>query len=219
MSSGKGQKNTRELMLGRSSELLADMGLTPADLPAIRGKIKGDTGALAKVTTMGALVQQFEGTLQKNMETAQKLSAAWKRGDIQLLNRVSAAFKTGTGDSEALNLSAQLHGIAREWGKIMQGSVSAAGVPVSEANATDLLLGKGISNGQLESFMRNVIVPDIKNRTAAIDAEKSALVTSLRQDVKLDAAKPVPPSPKGRQEPPSASGASGIKIISVTPVQ
>ena len=167
-------------MLGRAGELLADAGLTPADLPAIRGKIKGDTSALAKVSTMGAMVKQFEGTLSRNMETAKKLSEAWDRHDLRFLNRIEAAYKTGVGDSEALNLAAQLHGIAREWGKIMSGSTSAAGVQVSEANATDEFFNKGISNGQLLSFMENVIVPDIRNRTAAIDEEKSNLVQSIR---------------------------------------
>ena len=176
----KETKNARELMLGRAGELLADAGLTPADLPAIRGKIKGDTSALAKVSTMGAMVKQFEGTLSRNMETAKKLSEAWDRHDLRFLNRIEAAYKTGVGDSEALNLAAQLHGIAREWGKIMSGSTSAAGVQVSEANATDEFFNKGISNGQLLSFMENVIVPDIRNRTAAIDEEKSNLVQSIR---------------------------------------
>ena len=184
----KGAKNARELMVGRAGELLADMGLTGADLPAIRGKIKGDTSALARVTTMGALVQQFESTLSANMKVAQKLSEEWARGDYPAVNRVAAAFKTGTGSTEALNLAAQLHGVAREWGKIMQGSVSASGVQISEANATDELFNKGITNGQLASFMQNVIIPDIKNRTAAIEGEKQALVGQLRSDVSLNSA-------------------------------
>ena len=177
---GKGQKNARELMLGRAGELLADAGLTPADLPAIRGKIKGDTSALAKVSTMGAMVKQFEGTLDRNMQTAKKLSEAWDRHDLRFLNRIEGAYKTGVGDAEALNLAAQLHGVAREWGKIMSGSTSAAGVQVSEANSTDEFFAKGITNGQLQSFMENVIVPDIRNRTAAIDEEKAKLVQSIR---------------------------------------
>ncbi len=176
----KNGKNAREMMLGRAYELLADLSLTPADLPAVRGKLKADSSALSRVTSMGAMVQQFEGTLQRNMKTAQKLSEAWGRGDVQFVNRIAGAFKTGTGDSEALNLAAQLHGVAREWGKIMQGSVSAAGVQVSEANATDVLFSKGISNGQLKSLMENVIVPDIHNRTAAIEEEKSKLLAELR---------------------------------------
>jgi len=208
MSGGKGV-NTRELMIGRAGELLADMGLTAADLPAIRGKIKGDTGALAKVTSMGAMVRQFEGTLTRNMETAKKLSEAWQRSDFPFVNKVAAAFKTGTGDAEALNLAAQLHGVAREWGKIMAGSTSAAGIPVSEANASDILFSKGISNGQLKSMMDNVILPDVKNRTSAIEEEKNNLVKSLRGDL----AGPTP-SPNGTLTAPPKPE-SKIKIISV----
>jgi len=207
----KGQKNARELMLGRAGELLADLGLTPADLPAIRGKIKADTGALGRVTSMGALIQQFEGTLDRNMQVAQKLSDAWQRSDLQFVNRISGAFKTGTGDSEALNLAAQLHGVAREWGKIMQGSVSAAGVQVSEANATDLLFSKGISNGQLASFMQSVVIPDIKNRTSAIEGEKAQLVASLRSDIAGTATPQRQPSPNGTLTPPASGGAGAPK--------
>jgi hypothetical protein len=79
----------------------------------------------------------------------------------------------------------------------MQGSVSAAGVQVSEANATDLLFSKGIANGQLNSFMQNVIVPDMKNRTGAINGQRDALVSQLRHELDLE------PSPNGRLTPPS----------------
>ena len=184
---GKGKANAREKMLARAGELLADLGLSPADLPAVRGSVKADMGALSKVTSMGAMIGQFETTLEKNMKVAEKLSSDFKRGDVRLYNRVLSAFKTGKGDPEALNLAAQLHGVAREWGKIMQGSVSASGVQVSEANAADAFFGQGMSNGQLHSFFLNVIVPDMKNRSEAIQDQKDKLVGNLRkvvQDVK-----------------------------------
>jgi hypothetical protein len=218
-SGGKGSPNQREMMVGRTGELLADLGLTPADLPAIRGKIKGDTSALAKVSTMGAMVKQFEGTLDRNMQTAKKLSEAWDRHDLRFLNRIEGAYKTGVGDSEALNLAAQLHGISREWGKIMSGSTSAAGVQVSEANATDEFFNKGISNGQLQSFMENVIVPDIRNRTAAIDEEKNKLVQSIRGAMgDMAPGAPAKASPSGAVQPRSSSEPK-IKILSVSPVK
>jgi hypothetical protein len=184
---GKGKANAREKMLARAGELLSDLGLSPADLPAVRGSVKADMGALSKVTSMGALIGQFETTLEKNMKVAADLSDKFKRGDVRAYNRVISAFKTGKGDPEALNLAAQLHGVAREWGKIMQGSVSASGVQVSEANAADEFFGKGMSNGQLQSFFQNVIMPDIKNRSEAIQDQKDHLVGNLRkvvQDVK-----------------------------------
>ncbi len=206
---GKGKTNPREKMVARAGELLADLGLSASDLPAIRGKIKSDTGALSKITSLGASVQQFEGTLQRNMATAQKLSEAFKRGDMPFVNRIIGAFKTGTGDSEALNLAAQLHGVAREWGKIMAGSTSAAGVPVSEGNAADVLFSKGITNGQLLSMMQNVIVPDVNNRSAAIQEEKDRLITGLRTDTKLN---PGPPtSPNGKLDGPSSGPKKGDK--------
>ena len=176
----KGGKNAREMMLGRANEILADLNLEPRDLPSLRANLKGNSAAFAKVTSMGAMVRQFENTLEANMKTAQKLSDAWTRSDFQFVNRVLGAFKTGTGSPEALNLAGQLHGVAREWGKIMAGSTSAAGVPVSEANSSDLLISKGITNGQLASFMQNVIVPDIHNRTAAIRKEQDELLKEIR---------------------------------------
>ena len=202
----KDKANARELMVGRASELLADAGLTPKDIPAVRAKVKGDSAAFSKISSMGASVRQFEGTLEANMATAQRLSDAWSRGDIQLVNRVAAAFKTGTGDSEALNLATQLHGVANEWGKIMAGSTSAAGVPVSEATATNLLFDKGISNGQLKSMMEKVIKPDIANRTGAIQGEQDRLVKSLRDELSLGQESPIGPSPRGFLAGPPPSG-------------
>ena len=212
-SGGKGKPNQREMMVGRALELLADLGLQPSDHAAIVGKIKGDSSALAKVSTMGAMVKQFEGTLDRNMQTAKKLSEAWDRHDLRFLNRIEAAYKTGVGDAEALNLAAQLHGISREWGKIMSGSTSAAGVQVSEANATDEFFKKGISNGQLQSFMENVIVPDIRNRTAAIEEEKSNLVQSIRGAMgdMNPAGGAAKPSPKGTV--PSATKQPDAKAL------
>ena len=181
---GRGKTNPRELMLARAGELIADMGLSPQDLPAVRGSLKANTAALSKVTSMGALITQFESTLEKNMKVAADLSEKFKRGDVRMYNRVLSVFKTGKGDPEALNLAAQLHGVAREWGKIMQGSVSASGVQVSEANASDAFFGQGMSNGQLNSFFQNVIMPDIKNRSEAIQDEKDKLISGLRTTVK-----------------------------------
>lgn len=179
MSAGKGA-NKREAAVGRAGELLADLSLTPADLPALRGKIKGDTGALAKITTTGSMIGQFEGTLTRNAELAKQLSKNYPRFDSRLLNRVTNAWKQKiAGDPEANNLAAQLHGLAREWGKIMQGSTGTAGVAITEARADDEIF-KALGDGALNSLIDNVIVPDAKNRRAAIDETKAALFKDLR---------------------------------------
>lgn len=176
----KSTQDKRERAIARSGEILSDFGMSPAELPALRGRIKGYSGALSKITTLGAQVSQFEGTLEKNLTIAQKLDADYKRGGIPAINAVIAAFKTGKGDPEALNLAGQLHGISREWAKIMAGSTSAAGVAIGEAKDADALMSRNMTSGQLTSFFDNVIRPDAKNRLAAVDEERQGIIQQLR---------------------------------------
>lgn len=181
---GKGAANKRERAVGRASEILADFGMNAGDLPAIRGNIKANTGALARVTSLGALVQQFENTVEKNMVTARKLSEQWSRTPAPFANRIAAAWKTNTGDPQALNFVAQMHALANEWAKVMQGAASAAGATVSSQQDAEKIMSPYLASGQVDSLFTNVIMPDMRNRTAAIEEEKSKLGKSLRGAVK-----------------------------------
>ncbi len=164
----------------RAKQIREEMGLAPAEVIAMRADLKGNTAALAKITQTGAQIEQFEGTLQRNLDVASRLSAEYKRSNIPFVNRIVGAFKTGKGDSEALNLAAQLHGVSREWAKIMAGSTSAAGVPISEAAQADELMSAAMSKGQLDSLFKDVIQVDARNRTAAINATRSGLLDRIK---------------------------------------
>jgi hypothetical protein len=114
------------------------------------------------------------------MAIAKKLDSAFKRSDTPFVNKVIAAFNTGTGDSESLNLAAQLHAVSREWAKLMQGQTSAAGVSIKEAAETDRLISNSMSSGQLTSLFDKVISKDANTRSEAITNERKRLVDSIR---------------------------------------
>lgn len=191
---GKGAANKRERAVGRASEILADYGLTPFDLPAIRAGVKGGTAAIGRVATLGALVQQFENTVERNMETARALDKKFSRTSLPWVNRVVAAWKTGTGDPEAVNFVAQMHALANEWAKVMQGAASAAGATVSSTQDAERIMSPYLASGQVESLFTNVILPDMRNRSRAIEDEKTALGQQLRNIVTQTSV--TPPSPQ-----------------------
>ncbi len=164
----------------RAGQIMDDLGMSPGDIFAIRAGLKGNTAAFSKITTVGAQVSQFEETLKLNSKVALDLSKAYERSNFQLVNKVLNAYNTGKGDSEALNLAAQLHGVAREWAKIMAGSTSAAGVPISEAGDADKLISAALSKGQLESLFTNVIMKDANNRSQAIQGEANSLLGKIK---------------------------------------
>jgi hypothetical protein len=176
---GKGATEGAEQIKKRAGQIMKDFDLNPAELFARGADLKASVPALTKVTTNAALIDGFEGTLQKNAEIARRLSAAYQRSDFPLINDVVGAFKTGTGSAEAKNLAGQLHVMSREWSKIMAGSVSANGVPNREAEQTDALVSKAITDGQLNSLIDNVIIPDAQARTSANNAEKQKLKDSI----------------------------------------
>jgi hypothetical protein len=185
----------------RAGQIMEDLGLSPGDVFAIRTNLKGNTAAFSKITTTGAQVSQFEDTLQKNAAVAKELSDAYQRSDLPFVNSVLNAYNTGKGDTKALNLAAQLHGVAREWAKIMAGSTSAAGVPISEAADADKLIGAALSQGQLNSLFDNVIFKDAHNRSEAIHGEAQRLLGSIRGST-------------DRKQPTSSTGPQ-IKILKV----
>ena len=182
-SGGKGSVNKREMAIGRAGEILKGLGISPAELPSIRGSIKANSAALARVTSLGAMVQQFENTVDKNMKTARDLSAEFNRTGIPLANRLLAAWTTGTGGTKANNFAAQMHALAQEWAKVMQGAASAGGAHVQSAQDAEKIMAPYLSNGQVEELFNKVIIPDMKNRSAAIDEEKRKLASELRSNI------------------------------------
>lgn len=180
---------------------MQQMGFDPGDVFALRAGIKSNLGALSKVTTQSAQVEQFEGQLEKNIDTLKVLDKANPRYDVQFANRVQQAFKTGKGDPEAVNMAAQLHGVSREWAKIMAGNTSSSGATVSDSKDTDAILNKYMSSGQMNSLMDNVIRVDAKNRIASNNDEMEKLRNRI---------KGVVPNPsRDNGQPPSAPQQGG----------
>ena len=177
---GKAAEDKRSLAVSRAGEILADWGLKPYEMEAIRGRLKADKKALANMSTMQSQVEQFEGTLESNMQVAEKLDDAFKRHDVQFLNSIESAFKTGKGDPEAVNLAAQLHGISREWAKIMAGNMSSTGVAISEAKGADEIVSAKLSSGQLKSLFNDVIRVDARNRLKNVNEQRTKLIQELR---------------------------------------
>jgi hypothetical protein len=169
-----------ENIVKRSRQIMKDFGLTSGDIFALRAEKKGLTSSFARSSSQFASIDQFEKTMLANAQLAKELSAAYRRGDVQFINRLKQAFDSGTGDPDALNFAAQLHGLASEWAKIMAGSTSAAGVPVSAAKDVEGLISSGISSGQLESLIDNVMIPDARNRRNAFKSTQGDLLNQLR---------------------------------------
>lgn len=174
---GKDAGQAAEQITARAQQIMRDNGLTAGDVIALRAGVKADTGALARVTTQGATVNQLEDQLSKNMAIAKKLDGAFKRSDTPFVNKVITAFNTGTGDSEALNLAAQLHAVSREWAKLMQGQTSAAGVSIKEAAETDKLISSSMSSGQLTSLLirSSLKTPPRDRRRSLMSASGSSI--------------------------------------------
>ena len=202
---GMGANPDRNRAIGRAIEILHDAGLDFQDLSAIQANVKADTGALAKTTAYGSQIGQFEGTLTRNAELAQRLSAGFPRFDARFANQVYQAFEgKAVGNSAAVNYATQLHGLANEWGKLMAGSVGAAGVPMSEAAATDQIL-KALSNNSLDSLITNVIKPDAANRSTAVLEQRQKLMQGLREAVTKPGVTLGEAAPQGTAEPSSAN--------------
>ena len=200
---GMGQNPDRERAIARGLEIMKDGGLEVNNLPAIRANVKADTSALAKITSYGTQIGQFEGTLTRNAELAQRLSAGFPRFDARFANQVYQAFEgKAVGNSAAVNYAAQLHGLANEWGKLMAGSVGAAGVPMSEAAATDQIL-KALGNNSLDSLITDVIKPDAANRSTAVLEQRQKLMQGLREAVTKPGVTLGEAAPQGTAEPSS----------------
>lgn len=179
MGSGRKDQNKREMAVGRAMELAADLGIPWMEVPAYQEQFKANSKALTKIVGLEASVGSFEKTLEANMKLADTLSEQFSRTNLPFVNRLLAAWNYGTGGAEANNLAGQLHAVAREWAKIMQGSTSAAGVAISEAKDAEAIIGNYLSKHQLQELFQ-VIETDRKNRMGAIGAEKNILANRLR---------------------------------------
>lgn len=173
--------------------IMQDLGMDAGEVMARRAELKSDLPALTKLTSQGNLIKTFENTLLANANVAKQLSKDYPRYDIQFANRVLGAFKTGKGDSEALNLAGQLHTVAVEWAKVLAGTTGAAAPPKSEIDAANEKIGKAISDGQLDSFIDNVIKPDAANRTASFKTQQQELIGKIRGTTG-----PKTPNPSGK---------------------
>lgn len=163
-----------------ADQIMRDWDMTAAEIQERRAALTSNKSALTKLTTQGTLIKTFEDTLLKNADLAKQLSKNYDRYDLPFANKILNTFKTGTGDTEAKNLAGQLHTMATEWAKVMAGSVSASGVPITSAKQAEDQISDAITKGQLDSFVENVIKPDAHNRTAAFDAEQRVLLNKIR---------------------------------------
>ncbi len=212
---GKSSQPQVKKIKDRASQIMKDLGLDTADVMERGATLQASLPTLAKLSQTNAITQGFEGTLLRNAELARTLSEQFKRSDFQLLNRIVGAIKTGKGDEEALNLAGQLHTMAMEWAKIMAGNTSVTGVPISEANAVQVMLEQGLSNGQLGSFIDKVIKPDAANRVAANEEQLTKIMGKIR-GVTQPKPSAAPPAP-GPPAPPAVPGAAAAPAPVVAP--
>lgn len=226
---GKDAVKDKDKIMDRMDKIMDQYNLSSGDVAVIRAGTKADNQTLAKLNTTAQQVSGFEGTLNRNLDTLLKLDKSNPRYDAQLANRVVQAFRTGKGDPEALNMAAQMHGVSREWAKIMAGNMSASGVPISEARDSDDILSRNMSSGQMKSLIENVIRPDAANRSAENKSQLDNVRKRLRtfQGYKPDtdrgseAESGAPPTPKGTPPatPQQANGAPPQAQQGVAPPQ
>lgn len=207
----------------RSKQIAEKLHLSGAEIMALRTDRKAAIPALAKVFTYDAMIGAFENTLKNNIKTLREISDKVDRGDIVFVNKLQQAFQRGTGDPEILKLAAQLRGVSREWGKIMIGSTSAAGLPITEARDTDELMSAALSKGQLNGLIDGVILKDVDNRREAnkqqlaeTRAQINGLTNRLMPQQGAPAAPPAQPPPQNPtvvQQQINPNGAPPIKFM------
>jgi hypothetical protein len=206
----KGAADERTKAVARAGEILADLGSSYAELPAIRGQLKSNAGALSKITTMGAQMSQFEDTLAKNMEYARVLSEQFSRTASPLANRLLGGIERQTGNQAVDNFNLQMRTIAQEYAKIMAGSTSASGVRISDSEEATRMINGYVAHKNLEGLF-NVIRQDIANRRLAVEAEKQTLLSGLRQPLAGFGSQPsgISASRKRQSPPPQEKDQNG----------
>jgi hypothetical protein len=198
---GKETQALNKRAMDRAGEIMKEWGVDYSNIEQLRSAVKANGSAFSAVTKMGAMIHQFEGTANRNMQTAAELSQKWDRTNIPFANRVAAAYKTGTGDSEALNFVAQMHGLAAEWTKIMAGSTGASGATVSGTKDAEEIMKPYLSQGQIDSLF-GLIQKDFTNRNSAIQDEKANLMKSLSGASVMGVAGGTQPGSAKTQPPP-----------------
>lgn len=210
---GKEAHRDTQAIMDRVGKIQEELNIGPGDVAAIRAGTKADTKALTDLNVAAQKVSGFEGVLNRNLDTLMKLDKSNPRYDVQFANRIQQAFKTAKGDKEALNMATQLHGVSREWAKIMAGNMSASGVPISEAKDADEILSRSMSSGQIKSLVDKVIRVDAKNRsdenTHQLDTVRKRLRTfqGYKPDTErgVEAEGGAPPSQRTAGAPPQAA--------------
>jgi hypothetical protein len=189
----------RRRVADRAGEMRVNLGLEASDVPALRAATTETQKAFGKIVLMDASLGQLDGTIRKNVTLATNLSAQYERFGKPFANTILNAYRTGSGSEEAVNMAAQLHVLAQEWAKAMEGgAMSAAGVHIASAQEAEKLIDASLSHNQLQSLFKNVLIPDLNNRQRAVGDEKDRLLNQIRHPERvLGAGAPAAGAPPG----------------------
>lgn len=197
--------NKKWAIIERGGQLAQSIGLDPADVIAYRANIKVNAAALARLTWVDASMKQFEGTVERNMGTAEKLNDQFERTKYPLANRLISLYRTGTGDPVTNNFNAQMSTIATEYAKVMQGSISASGATVNSAKDAQEIIHGYLAKGQVSELFA-LLRTDMTNRQASIQQEKDELVSKIKSKPDTGSAAPATAAPAKSASPrPAAS--------------
>ena len=167
-------------IVNRWRQIMKTTDMDPSDIVALRSASSADKTALSKMTSLDASVNQFEGTLERNLKLSEQLNKSFDRTDYKFANRVEAYLRGEKSDPAVTNFMAQLYTMAPEYAKIMAGSTSSAGATVSGTEEAKSMFNAYISKNGIQSLFDNVIRPDMANRKAAIEQEKKQKLDDLR---------------------------------------
>lgn len=176
----KGSENKREVAVARSGEILADLGISWAELPGLQANIKANAKALSTITSMGHTMSQFENTVTRNMDLAQQLSEKFSRTSSPFLNRIQGGIQRQSGDQAVDNFNLQMRTLAQEYAKVMAGSTSASGVRITDSEEATKLINGFIGDKNLSGLFE-VMNKDMENRRAAVEREKAGIITDIRK--------------------------------------
>lgn len=196
---GKEAGEKKWQVIQRAGQIAQDLGLDPSNLQAYRSDIAANRGALGKMTWQQAAINQFEGTVERNMVTAEKLNEKFTRTNYPLANRVITYMRTGSGDPVTANFIAQMDTIATEYAKVMQGSTSATGATVNSDKEAREIINGYLSKGQIDALF-DLLRTDMSNRKNAISGERSRLVDQIK------GIHPQATTPAGAPQPAQAPG-------------
>jgi len=176
---GQGAGAKKWAIVQRAGQLMQTVGLDPSDAIAYQANIKANSAALGKLTWTDASMKQFEGTVERNMQTAEKLNDQFSRTQYPFAKRLITAYRTGKGDPVTNNFRAQMGTIATEYAKVMQGSISATGATVNSDKEARDIINSYLSKGQVTELFA-LLRTDMQNRRNSIQEEKDELVAKIK---------------------------------------